>query len=414
MPRVTVKKATGLKAKLAAVKSKPKTVLWKGPEDDGDLGGITQSMLNGFLGCRERFRLKYVEGLQPSQGFNKTIEYGQMWHLCEEALAAGTQRQVTEQLIGERLLAYAKSLCKQYPLQQEEIEKWFQVAKIQFPLYVEYWKKHPDNLKRTPLMQEQVFHVPYTLPSGRTVYLRGKFDAVDLIGTGKTAGIYLQENKTKGDIDAEKLAKQLLFDLQSMTYLAALSNREKFPMCQVDVLGGKKKETAWPIKGIRYNVIRRPLSGGRGSIVRHKGTANKPEETYESYYSRLSAIIKEDCESPEPEKNQYWFSRWKVEVSQQDIEAFKVQFLNPILEQLCDWYSWINAAAQTGSDPFNGNDGTENSKDVSVHSYIHYRMPFGVWNPLTDGSGASEYDSYLESGSTAGLTRVDTLFRELQ
>src|SRR4051794_6290554 len=58
--------------------------LWKGPEEDG----ITFSLLSQFLVCRERFRVRVIEGLSAGGGFNHRIEYGSMWHTCEEALAA--------------------------------------------------------------------------------------------------------------------------------------------------------------------------------------------------------------------------------------------------------------------------------------------------------------------------------------
>ena len=59
--------------------------IWDGPEEDG----ITQSLLSRFLVCRERFRILVVDGLKPVDQFSSRIEYGQMWHLCEENLAAG-------------------------------------------------------------------------------------------------------------------------------------------------------------------------------------------------------------------------------------------------------------------------------------------------------------------------------------
>ena len=61
--------------------------LWRGPCAEGDLGGVTQSMLARFFGCRERFRLKYVCGLEPHDKWNHKLGYGNMWHVCEETLA---------------------------------------------------------------------------------------------------------------------------------------------------------------------------------------------------------------------------------------------------------------------------------------------------------------------------------------
>ena len=133
--------------------------LWQGPCADGPLGGVTQSMLVRFLSCRERFRLKYILGLEPHDRWNKNIGYGNMWHACEEALAAGVDHIPA-------LTEHTKHQIDRYQLQREEILKWYNVCLVQFPEYVKYWADHPDARSRIALMQEQIFDVPYTLPSG--------------------------------------------------------------------------------------------------------------------------------------------------------------------------------------------------------------------------------------------------------
>jgi hypothetical protein len=330
-----------------------------------------------------------VEGLRSADSFNHRLEYGQMWHTCEEFLAkhhAAIWKQ-GENPWDPALRFYCQNLCKQYRLQQEQIQHWYNVCKVQFPSYVKYWAKHPDVKARNPLFQEEVFNVPYLLPSGRTVYLRGKFDSVDLIGKGKSARIYLQENKTKGDIDEVQLKRQLQFDLQTMLYLTALWKQ----YCPT----GKGGSTLGaPIFGICYNVVRRPLSGGKGSIVQRKGNgkSTKPE-TNEEFYKRLGEVIEEQPE--------LFFMRWKVEVLPSDIERFKREFLNPVLEQLCDWWAVV------------GGNKTQSQFDTEVNGGIHWRMPYGVYSPLLDG-GSTEIDEYLTSGSTLGLEKASELFPELR
>src|SRR5580658_5237243 len=61
--------------------------LWDGPESDTPNGGVTQSLLGSFLCCRERFRIKVVEGLQPADSFRRALEFGNLWHCAEEAFA---------------------------------------------------------------------------------------------------------------------------------------------------------------------------------------------------------------------------------------------------------------------------------------------------------------------------------------
>src|SRR4051812_19809297 len=90
--------------------------LWKGPYEDG----ITFSMLNRFLACRHRFYTYAIEGLRPEPQFNHRIEFGNMFHLCE---------QYSEDNLSLLMLKeYCQRLCGQYPSQQEEIDKWYNVV----------------------------------------------------------------------------------------------------------------------------------------------------------------------------------------------------------------------------------------------------------------------------------------------
>lgn len=363
---------------IGALPRKRSGPLWQGPEGQGPEGGVTQSMLSRWLTCRERFRVKYVLGLEPSQGWSKSLGYGNMWHVCEEGFAkAGQWSDATQ-----ALLEYAQAQIVLYPLQREEIEKWWNVCLVQFPEYIKYWREHPDVLQRRPLTQEEPFDVPYSLPSGRVVRLRGKFDSVDEI----QGWVWLQENKTKGDIDELLVQRQLRFDLQTMLYLIALLEGK---------FAWKKNSSPLPLRGVRYNVVRRPLSGGKGSIRPHAAKSTKtkytPAESQEEYYERL----RRDYIAAEPE---YWFFRVNSEVSHQDVTAFRKSFLDAALEQMCWWYDVVVKGYQIAHLPLWA---------------ANYRMPFGVYNPLTE-TGASEYDAYLETGSESGMRSIDTCFPELE
>jgi hypothetical protein len=431
---------------LAALLKKSKTVnsaasVWKGPCGEGPQGGITASLLARSFVCPERFRIYAVEGLRPVDGFNHRLEYGNMWHVCEEALASKLSWDV-------RLLEYAQELCHRYPIQQAEIDKWYYVCLTQFPLYVEWWGKHPDVKDRTPLLAEQVFDVPYPLPSGRTARLRGKLDSVDLIGKGKNIGAWLQENKSKGDIDESQLRRQLSsgFDLQTMIYLTALRS---FDWNSI----GKDALLTHPdnIRGVRYNVVRRPLSGGRGSIVQSEGTSGskcnlkacrntvgypsrgllncpkcsgvgrygaRPAETNVEYMSRLADVIR-DAHGPEwgiPDGEHFFFMRWNVNVLPTDIERFKRECLTPVLENLCDdfeWWEWCKLRGGKGPNVVDGvYSYTTRGVEFPEHCRRHFVTPFGVYNPLVE-NGATDVDEYLRTGSEVGLHQVTNLFPEL-
>lgn len=348
--------------------------LWRGPHADG----VTQSLLGRYLCCKERFRLLVIDGLRAREGFLHRLEYGNMWHTCEEALALGDDWE-------ERLREYAQKLVNRFPTSGKQIEKWYQVCRTQFPVYVDYWSEHPDVLERESISAEEVFEYPYELPSGRCVILRGKFDSVDQIRDE----VYLQENKTLYDIDKSKITRNLTFDLQTMFYQVALAimyNR---------------------VAGVRYNVIRRPLSGGKYSIRPHqarvyKTKPNVPAETLAEFYDRLEGLIENDPE--------FFFARWTVDVTKADRVRFQTETLNPILENLLDDYEWWEYCHQHETSPY---DYETRGRAFPEHLPRHYRYPYGIFNPIQEGI-ATDLDEYLETGSKIGLERPSTLFPELE
>lgn len=340
--------------------------VWKGPEDSGKQGGITQSLLGAFLSCPARFKAKVIDNLRPRDRFNHRLHYGLMFHLCDERFnTPGIGWKVA-------LDRYTEQLLIQYPFDQVDIIKWSRVCAIQFPVYLDYWRTHHENVNRTSLLQEEVFHVPYRLPSGRIVYLRGRWDGVEL----DEQGIWLNESKTKGTVDVEQIQRRLSQDLQTMLYLVALRDG--------NIPGTQNK----PIKGVRYNVIRRPLSGGKGTI---KQTKN---ESVDEYYDRLAQYTKNEPET--------YFFRWQSEVSAEDIEQFEKNTLIPCLERLCAWWEYQQEP----------NRKFKLVNVTSEASCIHYVQPFGVTSQVTDDWG-TEYDDYIMTGSTVGLERCTDIFPEL-
>lgn len=345
--------------------------VWKGPEEDG----ITFSLLSRFLVCRERFRLLVVEGLKPVDGFNHKLEFGSMWHVCEQSHAEEEGRWLV------KLMEYGKKLCKQYPFDQEKIDNWFNITKLMFPIYVKHWSRHPDMQARKPVLSERAFTVPYQLPSGRTVKLRGKWDSVDEVD-GK---LWLQENKTKGRVEGDRIVKQLSFDLQTGIYLTALTQELEAVKKRLGKGQTPHELSLSSIAGVRYNVVKRP--------AQYQGK----RETAEGFYQRLQSIVADDPTE--------FFMRWNVEVMTADLTRFRTQCLDPILEQLCDWWAWVQIEPDN---PFRLDEGV-----FETGTAMHWRHPFGVWNVLDEG-GVSELDHYLATGSEAGLQRSDELFPELK
>lgn len=365
-----------------------------------------------------------MNGLRPVEQFNARLEYGNLWHVCEEEHAKGgpdSRRASDGYSWNGQLRKYAQELCQRYPLQQEEVDKWYNVCLKQFPLYIDFWKKHPDVTGRTPLLQEWNFNVPYKLPSGRTVRLRGKMDGADLID-----GIWIAEHKSKGDIDEEKIRGQLSYDLQTLLYQISFQEAIRQHLGGADV-GLPEEAVEWghkPILGVRYNVIRRPLSGGKGSIVRHKGkpsvmlksgkwSKDKPEETKADYYARLAKYIEKEPET--------YFMRWQVRISSADVERFKRECLHPVLENLCDDYEWWLHCSEksklAGAIGMTSPDMVWDYKKRHYywpeHQHRSFRVPYGIYSSLIEDTHG-ELDEHLKNGSTTGLRRTENLFPELQ
>jgi hypothetical protein len=334
--------------------------LWKGPEVDG----ITNSLLSKFLVCRHRFYLRVVKGLKEDKGFSHYLEYGQLWHEAEEALAQGDDWKA-------RMHKYCESLYEKYMGSEAQIAHWYSVCKTQFPIYVKHWKRHPNSRAKKYIFQEYEFNEPYKLPSGRIVRIRGKIDG----GSEQRKGILIQENKTKGKIDDEGLQRTVDQNVQTMIYNTAariLKKKEGNPI----------SASKLPLKGTMYNVIRRPLSDNYA--IRQKKT-----ESSEQFYKRLGKSIE-----AQPDR---FFKRWDAYIYDRDIKKFATEILDPVLQQLCDWWDWIKA------DP---------AHPFRTGNTLHFRLPFGIYNAMFDGQ-RGEYFDLLTTGSEVGLVKVDNLFPEL-
>lgn len=319
--------------------------------------------------------------------------YGNMWHVCEEFYG---QQENSHKATpwGSALMLHAKQMCLKYKNQQDTIEYWWNICKKQFTAYLNFWEEREsdDDYVEEKLFRERVFNVPYKLPSGRIVRLRGKWDGLDLMD----GGLYLLEHKTKSDVDRGVIERQLGFDLQTMLYLVALDwqkNNALLGGSHNEVFMGMKKI---PLSGVRYNVVRRPVSGGKHTI------RQRQDETPKDFYDRLGGLIEGDGD--------WFFARWRSEVLGSDIKKFRRECLDPILETLCNWWEWIQECME-----FSGEDNSPfyvSPRKESGYRVHHWRHPFGVWNILDEG-GFSDVDNYLATGSEIGLQRINNLFPEL-
>lgn len=351
--------------------------LWQGPHTDG----VTYSLLCKFLVCRERFRLKVQHGIVPDQGFSHAMEFGSLWHACEEA---AHDRQDFKQAA----LKYAKVLYARYPNDKTQIDYWTAICLHVFPVY---WSQRQSTSYCSSVLQEMPFRVPAP-PVGRNtvpvnpVYLRGKFDAIHIIDNE----LWLQENKTKGDIDPDALSAVIDKNFQTMIYLWAILYctsvsppiKSKTPEDETHrLLYSQHAKSHGAVRGIGgtiYNVVRRPLSS-RHSIKQKK------KESQKEFFQRIA----EDIAS---KPNEFFF-RWTKRVSQETINCYARDTIAPICASLAAWYALMSSGVVEGPH--------------------HWTSPFGVYNSLGNGLRGDYWD-LLSRGSTMSLTTISDLFPELK
>lgn len=395
-----------LEETLAAVPSTARRgPVWAGPCGAGPQGGVTQSLISRWLCCRERFRLMVIDGLKAAEGLSTRLDYGNLWHTCEEAHAAGRPWDAP-------LKEHVKRLTAKHPLQQDQVIHLYNVVRATFPAYVDHWAKHVEGRERTPLLQEQEFDVPYQLPSGRVVRLRGKWDSVDLDGKGKAAEVVIQENKSKSEVDDARIMRQLKYDLQVNVYMIAFQAARAHDLG--DLPGTLTKELiaalqpAWTamdrgarLRHVRYNCVKRST---------HKSTSADARKHPGGFVGHLGDLIRADCKANTRDNG--WFSRFVVELTPSDVAGFRRECLDPILEGMCDDHEWWAACHALGLDERNVFDGKMRSAEFPRHVPRHFVMPMGVYNPLLE-AGGTDLDEYLANGSIVGLQHATDLFPEL-
>jgi len=306
--------------------------------------GVSYSLLSKFVVCRERFRIATVEGYRSSDR-KDALDFGTMFHKALELYAAKT---TTMQITSKLMTLYRNTGIDQMLIRQ--------VALI-VPHYSQYYASDKFNY----VGQEEVFDVPYiSQTNGRTIRLRGRWDEVFMRG-GK---LWLQENKTKSDINRLKITQTLAFDLQTMLYCYTLAI-------------AKKKQ----IGGVLYNVIRKP------------GLIQGKSETDEQYLQRISDDI--------AKRPDHYFFRSENDLTASDIAAFARTTLFPLIESVVAWWESIK---KNPMDPWVTEDGKPNPH--------HFARPFGVFDPMSIGLG--DFFEYVTTGVPHGLIKIYTCFPELQ
>lgn len=368
--------------------------------------GVSQSLLNRFLGCRERFRLYAVEGMRE-KGSRDQMDFGTYFHDLLENYAKHNDYSAID-----IIKITQPAVNKRCPNLSQELRH---VCEVIFNRYVWYFSdcdyKYMD--------QEAVFAVEYKVPGYRSITLRGRLDEVIHRPDGT---IWIQENKTKERINSEQLVACIPNNLQTMLY--AVAAQEHY---------GKR------VSGIVYNVIRKPKNKPSSRKMtpeelavylqeNPKSKAKTRPETLNEFLERLDNLIEEDPK--------HFFMRWEFKLSPNHLDKWKKYTLDPVLISLIQWWEsvkhdpfspWEDRDAK-GKVKFCQQEkqaGPKGKKHLVVSPLVdeegnkiplpnphHWQRPFGVYDALTLSNG--DFYDYLVLGRDNTITRGNTPFQELQ
>jgi len=318
---------------------------------DGPNCGLSQSMIQKFIVCRERFRIRYVEGL-AAPGSKECLDFGTIFHKAWELHSMGASN--------TKIISELKKFSTKKGKRSKQFDPMLcSIAIAMLPLYMDYCKNDTKDFEF--IAAEQSFNMKYQTPIGKEIYLKGRRDA-DMVRNGK---LWLKENKTKSRIVPEQLAQTLPYFVQPGLYLLSL----------------QKEYPEYEIGGFIYDIVRKP------------GLKRKAKETEVAYLNR----IKKDIE----DRPEHYFLMLEVLMDEVHLADWKYRFLDPMLSQICIWWESIK---KNPFDPWTGADGLPNPH--------HFIRPFGIYDPMSMGVG--EYFLKVVNQTDAGLDRVDSCFPELE
>ncbi len=269
------------KKKTTKTKPKPQRPLWSLEQD-----GITNTGLQTFMSCREKFARKYIDGMS-SRKISVPLTFGNLWHLAFEYRLTRTPWKGVD-------LYRTRAAEKLNSQALADLDHLVAQVKAMFPYYTRHYKKDDGKVKF--IAHEHMFEYEHQVGRHK-IKLRGKIDGVYKTSLGSLG---LWEIKTKSKIDTRLISDLLRCDFQTLLYLwATWKSYKKCP------------------RHLTYDVIKRPQ-------LRQKKT-----ETQARLIKRIQADV---IKNPGT-----YFKRWPVTIMESDLARFQETILDPVLLEFADW-----------------------------------------------------------------------------
>ena len=330
--------------------------MYKGPKVDG----LTQSILNDYIGCPFAAYLKLILGLQDEEGDITNLIWGDSFHKGLELLIPNQDMPKMDALkiANKGMLEHLKD---NYPGAPSSFQ--YSLPKMLFC----YDLSPFEGDWVTEEIIDELIDV-----DGHLIRFRGKRDA--RTDNHPQYGKVLGEHKCKGYTDPALCSEELNQDFQINLYMK---------------LAG--------IEWVFYDLIKIPDVQKYGPQPKY---GESPEEFVERIYH--GPIGKYGGMYPIYGQKKQWIHQKAYYIPEEQQELYWEFTLIPIVKRFCQWYEWVT---QTGFDH-------ENPK---YYNEIFYRMPVRRFDGRITEKFKCPYHSFL-TGQTSlnDLVPITSHFSELE
>jgi len=329
--------------------------VWKGPLD-----GVSQSLINKFLGCPFRFYLYSILGVQDDRPPNLNLIWGNAFHKGLEKVFEYYKDGSSPKSVDDDCLEYVT------PFILADIEKMSEGAQIPNTVLHSIRQMlliYPLPQETGEITPEITFCEKHPLPSGREVTFRGKID-----GLGPTT---LIEHKCKGKFDALQTLKETPFDLQTTLY-CWFSERQN----------------------VVYDLIRIP----EAQYFSPKPTKDEKPENF------TYRIFNNYCGTNYPIRRyrKYWIDQLNIPLPRSQQEQTFRKTIEPLVERMWDWYQYVT---QPGFD----------IENPIWYNSLFYQVPIRHFDAGKTEFYKCDYWDYLVGDQDLDcLPKVKSYFTELE
>jgi len=257
--------------------------------------GVSQTLLSTWMECREKVRIKYVKGLKPDskRAFIQGSSYHDMLEYVYTKIMLGeiTGPKGAKRVVLDHIENLEKKEAKVGRM-SEELQQSFDFGSVLIPAYFRHYKNDFNILWRDV---EEEFSIPIKMADGTIIPLKGKTDGGFMM---KKESYYVLESKFKA-FWGKDYSDLVILDLQVATYTAAMMHK------------------GHPVKGCRYNLVRKP------ALRRGK------TETRRAFIDRVAADIEKRPET--------YFERHDVPFDKSELDA-NWRRVNHMVRSFYDWW----------------------------------------------------------------------------